>query len=72
SVRIGIPNLALTSWNVNCSFAFTLNNRRLKSSEYDILQDTKNMSNYNDLAILLIFLITTKNKRRNKNHTPDE
>ena len=41
SVRIGSPNLSLTSWKVSFSFCFTLNTCVRKSNEYAIQQDTK-------------------------------
>ena len=51
SVGIESPNLSLTSWQVSVSVCFTFNTCFRKSNEYARQQDTKNMTNYNDLTI---------------------
>jgi len=53
SVRIGTRNRSLTSWKASFSFCLTWNTCFQKSNEYAIQQETKNVTNYNDLTIWL-------------------
>ena len=53
SVRIETRNRSLTPWKASFSFCLTWNPCFQKSNEYAIQQETKNVTNYNDLTIWL-------------------